>query len=68
MTRKAPFRQSDLTRAIRGVVDAGLPVSEVRIDDNKIVILTSVSNTSAASSRIESDAAELDRALKLNMK
>jgi len=39
MTR-APFRQIDITRAVRGARAAGVEVSGIKIDGGQIVILT----------------------------
>lgn len=40
-SKKATFGQKDLTRACKGVLDAGLPVASVRIDkDGAIEVLT----------------------------
>lgn len=40
MTAPARFRQEDLTRAVRGVVKAGVRVGSIEIDPNgRIVIL-----------------------------
>lgn len=62
MSRRATFRQSDVTRAVRGAVAAGLPIAGVRVDADGITILTTPPAPSAAS-RLEEDAAALDRAL-----
>lgn len=62
MTRRAFFRQSNITRAVRGAVAAGLPVSGVRIDAAGITILT-MAPAPPAASRLEEDAAALDMAL-----
>lgn len=40
MARPTPFKQIDVKRATKGVLDAGLPIGRVEIDrDGKIVIL-----------------------------
>lgn len=39
-TRPASFKQSDLTRAVRGVAAAGMRVGRVEIDPNgKIIVM-----------------------------
>ena len=41
MTAAARFKQADVTRAVRGVVEAGMRVGRVEIDPSgKIVILS----------------------------
>ncbi|KAF2991126.1 hypothetical protein OGR47_02845 [Methylocystis sp. MJC1] len=42
MSVRAPIRQHDLTRAIRALAAAGMPVAAVRLDASGATILTSV--------------------------
>jgi hypothetical protein len=62
MSRRAGATQADIARAIKAARAAGLVVSRVEVDGPKIVILTADEQPKAAS-RIEDDAAALDRAL-----
>lgn len=40
MNRKAKFTQADVTRAVKGAVQGGLPISRVEVDqDGRIIIL-----------------------------
>lgn len=50
-TRAATFKQSDLTRAVRGVAAAGVRVGRVEIDPNgKIVVMAETVSAASASS------------------
>jgi hypothetical protein len=40
MTRRASFRQSDVERALRGVVASGMAVAELRIDQSGTIIVS----------------------------
>lgn len=40
MTARVAFKQDDVTRACKGVVAAGLPVSKVVVRGSEIIILT----------------------------
>jgi len=62
MTRRAVlFRQADVTRALRGALDAGLLVARVEIDrDGRIVIIQGQPDERAAQRHA---AAELDQEL-----
>ena len=49
MSRGAqPFKQGDVTKALRGVVKAGVSVSRVEIKDGKITVFTGEVLPSAA--------------------
>lgn len=49
MTQGARFKQSDLTRAVKGCEKAGLRVGRVEIDINgKIVIMSAATSPKAA--------------------
>ena len=50
MTRPAPFRQSDITRAVRGAKKAGMVVGRFEIDPTtgKIVVHSASGNQAAA--------------------
>jgi hypothetical protein len=39
MTSRAAFKRSDVTRATRAVLAAGLPVARVEIQDGKITVV-----------------------------
>lgn len=41
MTARAAFKQSDVTRLVRGVEAAGVKVAKVEYEGGKIIILTS---------------------------
>lgn len=59
MKRRAPFRQVDVARAVRGVLATGAGVSRVEIEaDGKIVIFT---GSPISARQAEED--ELDREL-----
>ena len=46
--RRSPFRQADLTKALKATTAAGIDVGRIEIDSNgKIVIVTSKSGDSA---------------------
>jgi hypothetical protein len=51
MTRRpAPFRQSDVTRAVRAVQAAGVRVGEVSIDAHGLIVVKSAPETAAPAS------------------
>ena len=67
MSRRAPFRQSDVTRLLKGALAAGLPVGsfKVVVDKGRLALLPSDQADALASDRAAEDEAAWDRALGL---
>lgn len=60
--RAARATQADIARAIKAARASGLVVSRVEVDGLKVVVLT-IDDQPSPASRIEDDAAALDKAL-----
>ena len=53
MSRRASFTQSDITRAVKGAQAAGLIVSRVEVDGDRIIILTAPEAADRPKSAVE---------------
>jgi hypothetical protein len=53
VSRRASFTQSDVTRAVKGAQAAGLIVSRVEVDGDKIIVLTAAEAAERPKSAVE---------------
>lgn len=53
--RPAPFKQADVTRAVKGFLASGLPVGAARIEKDGTIVILSSANEAPKRSRPDPD-------------